>query len=120
VSAKILIVEDHDVLRRTLNGWLQTMFPGCHVIEATCGEDAITIAQDNLPQIAIMDIGLPGISGLEATKRIKLIAPGIQVVILTKYEDEAYRSHATANGANAYVWKDVMLTELLPTLTALL
>jgi DNA-binding NarL/FixJ family response regulator len=120
VSVTILIVEDHHVLRRTLRGWLETQLPGCSILEATTGEEALLMAQDDPPKIVIMDIGLPGISGLETTKQLKATIPTTKVVVLTKYEGEAYRLHAAVNGANAYVWKDAMLTELLPTLSALL
>lgn len=119
-SATILLVEDHTVLRRTLRGWLETQLPGCHILEATTGEEALLVAQDNPPKIVIMDIGLPGMSGLETTRHIKAAVPETKVIVLTKYEGEAYRLHATLNGASAYIWKDAMLTELLPTLSTLL
>ncbi|MFN8459296.1 MAG: response regulator transcription factor [Anaerolineae bacterium] len=120
MSVTILLVEDHHVLRRTLRGWLEVQLPGCQILEATTGEEALLMAQDTPPKVVIMDIGLPGISGLETTKHIKATIPTAKVVILTKYEGEAYRLHAIVNGASAYVWKDAMLTELLPTLSALL
>lgn len=108
------------MLRRTLRGWLEVQLPECQILEATTGEEALTIAQNNLPKVVIMDIGLPGMSGLETTKHIKATIPTVKVIVLTKYEGEAYRIHATLNGASAYIWKDAMLTELLPTLSALL
>lgn len=120
MSATILIVEDHHVLRRTLRGWLEAQLPGYRILEAATGEEAILVAQNDLPKIVIMDIGLPGMNGLETTKHIKTTIPTAKVIVLTKYEGEAYRLHATRNGANAYVWKDTMLTELLPALSALL
>lgn len=120
MPATILIVEDHQVLRRTLRSWLEAQLPGCQIIEATTGEEAVLVAQENPPKIVIMDIGLPGMSGLETTKQIKATIPTTKVIVLTKYEGEAYRLHAAVNGASAYVWKDAMLTELLPALSALL
>jgi len=67
----ILIVEDHDTLRETLRKWLSTTFPDCVFFDAKKGEDAVDLAEAEKPDIVIMDIGLPGISGIEATRQIK-------------------------------------------------
>jgi DNA-binding NarL/FixJ family response regulator len=67
-----------------------------------------------------MDIRLPGMSGIEATRQIKAISPSVQVVMLTIHEDDSYRADATAAGASAYVEKQAMHTKLIPTLAALL
>jgi two-component system invasion response regulator UvrY len=116
----ILIVEDHDAVRGSLREWLETMFPQCHVVEAASGEEALILAQANMPQLVIMDIGLPQMSGIEATRRIKVQVPGAQVVMLTIHEDDAYRTDAEAAGASAFVPKRRMQTKLIPTLMALL
>jgi len=116
----ILIVEDHDAVRRLLREWLETVFPQCRVIEAASGEEAITIAQAESPRVVVMDIGLQQMNGIEATRRIKAAVPSTQVVMLTIHEAEAYRADAAAAGASAYVPKRTMHTELLPTLAALL
>jgi two-component system invasion response regulator UvrY len=116
----ILIVEDHDAVRGSLREWLETMFPQCHVVEAASGEEALILAQANMPQLVIMDIGLPQMSGIEATRRIKVQVPGARVVMLTIHEDDAYRTDAEAAGASAFVPKRRMQTKLIPTLMALL
>ena len=120
MQATILVVEDHDAVRRSLRDWLEVAFPGCRVVEAASGEEAIAIAQARSPRLVVMDIGLPGMNGIEATRRIKAVVPAAQVVILTIHEGEAYRADAAAAGASAYVPKRTMQTELLPTLAALL
>jgi DNA-binding NarL/FixJ family response regulator len=120
VPATILIVEDHDAVRRSLRDWLEAVFPQYGFIEATSGEEAVAIAQARSPQAVIMDIVLPRMNGIEATRRIKATVPTAQVVILTIHEDKAYRADAAAAGASAYVPKRVMQTKLLPTLAALL
>jgi DNA-binding NarL/FixJ family response regulator len=116
----ILIAEDHGAVRKTLRDWLEVEFPQCRVIEASSGEDAVALARTESPHLAVMDIRLPGMSGIEATRQIKAISPSVQVVMLTIHEDDSYRADATAAGASAYVEKQAMHTKLIPTLAALL
>jgi DNA-binding NarL/FixJ family response regulator len=120
MPATILIVEDHDAVRRALRDWLEVEFPQCRVIEAASGEEAVALVQIESPRLVVMDITLPGMSGIEATRQIKAILPSAQIVMLTIHEDDTHRADATAAGASAYVSKRAMQTELLPTLAALL
>jgi DNA-binding NarL/FixJ family response regulator len=116
----ILIVEDHDAVRGSLREWLETIFPQCRVIEAASGEEAVGLAQANLPRLVVMDIGLPQMNGIEATRRIKDSVPSAQIVILTTHEDDLYRADAKVAGASAFVPKRWVQTKLIPTLVALL
>jgi DNA-binding NarL/FixJ family response regulator len=120
MAATILIVEDHDAVRKSLRDWLEVEFPQCRVIEAASGEEAIALIRVESPRLVVMDISLPGMSGIEATRQIKAALPSAQIVMLTIHEGDAYRADATAAGASAYVPKRVMQSELLPTLAALL
>ena len=120
MSPTILIVEDHGAVRRSLRDWLEAEFPQCDVVEAASGEEAIVTARARPPHVVVMDIGLPKMSGIEATRRIKATLPGTQVVILTIHNDKAYRADAAAAGASAFVPKSAMQTKLIPTLAALL
>ena len=120
MTATILIVEDHEAVRRSLRDWLQVEFPQCRLIEAASGEEAIALIRVESPRLAVMDISLPGMSGIEATRRIKAASPSTQIVMLTIHEGATYRADATTAGASAYVPKRVMQTELIPTLAALL
>ena len=120
MPATILIVEDHEAVRRSLRDWLEVEFPRCRVIEAASGEEAITLIQVESPRLVLMDISLPGMSGVEATRQIKAALPSAQIVMLTIHECDTYRTDATSAGASAYVPKRVMQTELIPTLAALL
>jgi len=90
------------------------------VIEATSGEEAIALIRIESPRLVLMDISLPGMSGIEATRQIKAALPSTQIVMLTIHEGDTYRADATAAGASAYVPKRTMRTELVPTLAALL
>jgi DNA-binding NarL/FixJ family response regulator len=120
MPATILIVEDHDAVRRALRDWLEVEFPQCRVMEAASGEEAIALLRTESPRLVVMDISLPGMNGIEATRQIKATLPSAQIVMLTVHEDDTYRADATAAGASAYVPKRAMQTELLLTLAALL
>jgi DNA-binding NarL/FixJ family response regulator len=120
MSATILIVEDHDAVRASLREWLKAVYPQYRILDASTGERALALAKERPPSLVIMDITLPGISGIEATRRIKATVPAVQVVVLTIHEDEHYRVDAEAAGASAYVPKRTMQTELLPIISALL
>jgi DNA-binding NarL/FixJ family response regulator len=116
----ILVVEDHEAVRSGLIDWLGVALPGCRVIEATSGEEAVVLAVAESPQVVLMDIGLPGMNGIEATRQIKATQPSVHVAILTIHDDDFYRADATAAGASAYVPKRMMGSQLIPVLTALL
>ena len=120
MDQNILIVEDHQGVRKSLREWLVLSFPQYQLLEATTGEEAITMAQTTSPCLVIMDIGLPGMSGIEATVAIKKSLPSTQVVMLTVYDDDDYRNHAAAAGASAYVAKRKVKTDLLPTIRRVL
>jgi DNA-binding NarL/FixJ family response regulator len=120
MSPHILIVEDHQGVRQSLREWLELSFPNYQLLEVTSGEEAVTVAQTMSPCLVIMDIGLPGMSGIEAAQAIKAVAPATRVVVLTIYDDEAHRAAAAAAGVSAYVPKRKVQTELLPVLTSLL
>ena len=116
----ILIIESRDSLRRALRDWLEVMFAECHVLEAADIAEAITAAQAGLPQVVIADLGFPNASDLEAIAHFKALFSATQIVVLSNYEDQIYRSLATVHGANAYIPKNALLSQLQPTLTALL
>ncbi len=120
MGATILIVEDHNDVRTAMQDWLQVEFPRCRVIGAACGEEAIALARSELPSLIVMDIRLPGMSGIEATRRIKAALPFAQIVMLTIHTDDIYRADARAAGASAYVTKQRMRGELVSTLARLL
>lgn len=120
MPATILIVEDHDDVRRALREWLEAEFLQCRVIEAASGEEAIALTGIESPTLVIMDIRLPGMSGIEATRQIKATLPSAQIVMLTIHTGDIYRADAKAAGASAYVTKQRMHSELVPALAALL
>jgi len=115
----ILIVEDHVQVRTLLKDWLSPIFSGCEFLEAATGEAAVTLASDRLPEMVLMDIKLPQMDGIEATRRIKAISPQSRVVMLTICEAFDYQAAASAAGADAYVPKRTMHSELVPVMNKL-
>jgi DNA-binding NarL/FixJ family response regulator len=120
MSTSILIVEDHEKVRRALRKLLEFKFSQYQVIEASSGEEAVTLTLAEAPQLIIMDITLPGMSGIEATRRIQATSSSPPVVMFTVHEDDIYRQEAEDAGAIAYVAKHALQSELLPKLSALL
>jgi DNA-binding NarL/FixJ family response regulator len=116
MSKTMLIVDDHDSVRQALSRWLGAIFHDCTVLTAASGEEALAIVRDRPPQVIVMDFGLPGMNGAEATRRIREKAPETQVVILTIHDSPAYRADADSAGVSAYVLKEEMQTQLVPTL----
>ncbi len=108
----ILIVEDHLRLRAGLRDWLTLTFPGCSALEVGSGEEAVQFAESHSPDVVLMDLVLPGISGIEATSRIKAAAPRTMVVILTFREETDCQPAAFRAGAVRFVHKSEMAKEL--------
>lgn len=119
-QATILIVEDHDALRDSLRNWLTSIFQDCVILQAGTGEEALGLCRAHLPEIVLMDIMLPEMSGIETTRLIKNVVPDAHVVMLSIYEDSAYKTDASAAGAIAYISKRKMGTELVPLIAKLL
>ena len=119
-QATILIVEDHDALRNSLRNWLTSIFHDCVFLQAGTGEEALQLCHEHLPEIVLMDIMLPEMSGIETARRMKGVVPEARVVMLSIYEDSAYRTDAAAAGAVAYISKRKMGTELVPLVAKLL
>lgn len=116
----ILVVEDNASLRGLLCEWLSTELPECRVLEAASGEDALELAHAVPISIALMDIGLTGMSGIEAARLLTARHPGIRFVIMSIHEEERYLREAREAGASAYVPKRNLQAQLLPVMQELL
>ena len=114
---RVLLADDHRILREALRSVLATE---CEVVgEAADGEQAVAFAARLKPQVVVMDIGMPGIGGLAAARRISKEAPLSKVLMLSQYEDEEYVLEALGEaGAAGYVVKTDAAAELLSAVRA--
>lgn len=110
---KILIAEDHRIVRDGLRMLLQSEPDFVVVAEAETGREAVARAKESKPDLAILDISMPDLSGLEATKLIKTESPQTQVLILTMHESEEYFFRALQAGASGYVLKKAATQDLI-------
>ena len=115
---RILLADDHAVLRAGLKSLLSTQPDMAVVAEAGDSKETVSKSQELLPDIVLMDISMPGSDGLAATKEIKERNPATKVLILTMHEDEAYLRRAFRSGADGYVPKKAVDTELLAAIRA--
>ncbi len=116
----LLIVEDNPTIRPWIRNLVLEAFPDLFVVEATDGEDAIDLSFQHKPEIILMDINLPKMNGIEATRRIKAILPQAHVVIVSNYEAPEYEEEAARAGACAYVLKNNASNRLIPVLRQIL
>jgi two-component system, NarL family, response regulator LiaR len=111
----LLITDDHALVRQGIRAFLELQ-PDLNVIgEAGSGEEAVRIAAELVPDVVLMDLVMPGIGGVEATRQVKQVSPHSQVIVLTSYHEDEYIFPALRAGALSYVLKDVGPDELADT-----
>jgi DNA-binding NarL/FixJ family response regulator len=112
-AMKVLVVDDHEVVRQGIKMVLETD-PELEVVgEAASGEDAIDRVRELRPNVVVMDIGMPGLSGFEATRRIRQSNPDVQVLALTVHDSEAYVFQMLQAGATGYIVKRAPAVEVI-------
>jgi NarL family two-component system response regulator LiaR len=112
----VLIVDDHSVVRQGVRAFLETQ-PDLHIVgEAGSGEEAVRLAQERVPDVVLMDLVMPGINGVEATRQVKRVSPRTQVVVLTSYHEDENIFPALRAGAISYTLKDIRSSELADTI----
>ncbi|MGH8430353.1 MAG: response regulator, partial [Solimonas sp.] len=103
---KIMLVDDHRLVRAGLKRVLQEV-PDMEVIaEASTGEEALELLRNHSPEVVLMDINMPGIGGLEATRRLLQKLPQARVIVVSMHLEEPYPSRMLAAGAAGYISKD--------------
>jgi DNA-binding NarL/FixJ family response regulator len=112
VSLRVLVVEDHPLFRRGVVALLEAADGLTVAGTAATGEEAVRLAADVRPDVVLMDLQLPGISGIEATRAIVAADPEARVLVLTLFEDEDSVFLALRAGARGYVLKDADEDEL--------
>jgi len=117
-TIRLLIADDHALFREGLQALFSTT-PGIEIVgEAATGEETIALAEKIQPDIVLMDINMPGVNGIEATRRILYTNPAIGVIMVTMLEDDASLFSAMRAGARGYVLKGAQHQELLQTVRA--
>ena len=110
---RVLVVDDHELVRSGITRMLADN-PDIDVIgQASSGEEAIDCVRENRPDIVLMDIRMPGIGGLEATRRILRIDDSIRVIVVTACADDPYPARVMQSGATAYVTKGADIQEMV-------
>ncbi|MDI1300487.1 MAG: UvrY/SirA/GacA family response regulator transcription factor [bacterium] len=110
---KVLVVDDHDLVRMGITRMLADI-SGLKVVgEAASGEDALRLARELSPQVVLMDVKMPGIGGLEATRKLLRQDPDIRVVAVTVCDEEPFPSRLLKAGAAGYLTKGAALDEMV-------
>jgi len=112
IPVTILIVDDHEIVRRGVRATLDTVSDIKVVGEASSGEQAVAMTQAIAPDVVLMDLIMPGMDGLEATRQIKKLSPRTQIVVLTSYDQDEYIFPALQAGATSYTLKDMKMDSL--------
>ncbi|WP_119342587.1 UvrY/SirA/GacA family response regulator transcription factor [Facilibium subflavum] len=110
---KVLLVDDHDLVRLGIKKLLSDVGNIQIVGEASSGEEAIQIVPKVKPDVILMDVKMPGMGGLEATKRIVKSHPDVKVLVVTVYGDEPYPTRVLQAGASGYMTKGVSVDEMI-------
>ena len=108
----VLLVDDHELVRQGVRAFLETRPDITVVAEAGSGEEAIRLVAEHAPDVALMDLIMPGMDGVEATRRLTAQSPRTNVVMLTSYHDDEHVFPAIRAGALSYVLKEIGPEEL--------
>ena len=108
----VLLVDDHALIRVAVRNLLREVGDINVVQEANTGAQAIRAVHEHRPDVVLLDLSLPGMSGVEVTQRILQIAPATKVIALTAHQDDFYSSHFLKAGARGYLTKGASATEL--------
>jgi len=103
----VLLVDDHALVRQGVRAFLETEPDIVVVAEAASGEEAVRLAAEHAPDVALMDLVMPGLDGVEATRRLTRASPRTRVIMLTSYHEDEHIVPALRAGALSYLLKDV-------------
>ena len=109
----VLLVDDHAMVRRGVRAYLET-HADIHIAgEAASGAEAVKLCAELVPDVVLLDLVMPGMDGVEATRQIKQVSPRSHVVILTSFHEDSHLLPAIKAGALSYLLKDISSEELL-------
>ena len=109
----VMIVDDHEMVRKGAKGYLEAQPEIAVVAEAESGTEAVDLAREYVPDVVLMDLVMPGMDGVEATRKVKDISPRTQIIILTSFHEDEHIFPALQAGAISYMLKDVKARELI-------
>jgi DNA-binding NarL/FixJ family response regulator len=116
---RVVLADDHAMVRKGIRDFLEEDASIRVVAEASDGEEAITLVGREQPDIAVLDIQMPRLSGLEAARRVRKEFPNVRVLMLTAYEDEPYILAALQAGVSGYLLKTASSDELVHAVRAI-
>ena len=115
---RILLADDHEVVRDGVRALLEKQADMAVVGEAADGRQAAQLAGDLAPDVIVMDVGMPNLNGIDATRRILAAHPQIAVVILSMHQDESYVLRSLKAGAKGYLLKESLRSDILEAIRA--
>lgn len=110
---RVVLADDHAVVRKGIREFLEQSGNIRVVAEAADGAEAVALVGEHAPDVAVLDVQMPGLTGIEATRRIKTEFPAVRVLILTAYDDDPYIFALLQAGASGYVLKTADSGELV-------
>ncbi len=108
----VLLVDDHAIVRQGVRAYLDTQPDLIVVAEASSGAEAVRLAAEHAPDVVLMDLIMPGMDGVEATRQLKQASPRTQIIVLTSYHQDEHIFPAIRAGALSYLLKDIPPGEL--------
>ena len=118
MALRLLVADDHTLLRAGIRSLLERTCPGIVVGEASDGPELLAMAEADPPDVALVDITMPGLNGIEAAQRLRTICPDCKIVMLSMHKDEMQVVKALRAGAHGYLLKDAAVAELSLALAA--
>jgi DNA-binding NarL/FixJ family response regulator len=112
-TIRVVLADDHAVVRKGIHDFLEEAGDIQVVAEATTGTEAVAVTLEQQPDVTVLDIQMPEMSGVEAARQIKAQAPDVQVLVLTAYDDDPYIFAMLQAGASGYVLKNASSEELV-------
>ena len=116
---RVLLADDHDIVRRGLKDLLEQHAGWQVCAEASNGREAVELALQHRPHVAVIDLSMPELNGLEATRRIRLSLPDTEVLIFTMHESEELIREVLGAGARGYLLKSDAVRQLIPAVESL-
>ncbi len=113
---RVLVADDHPTFRQGLCHFLDTQDDIEVVAQASDGEEAVRLARELVPDVAIIDVTMPKLNGIEATREIKETCPSISILMVSAYDYESYLVGSLKSGASGYMLKNAPVSELISAL----